>query len=87
MYQHLMLHGRHTQLLPLTILGETAQQCTELAVPFHKCTFANVITHKNRSALTILFVLDAQFTEQEDGSQATYAKSDGAPNCMKYSSE
>jgi hypothetical protein len=67
----------------LTSQGETSQQYTELIVPVHKCRFANVITHKNRSALTILFVLNAQSTEQETGSQATYVKSDGAPNCMK----
>lgn len=66
--------------------AETAQQYKELIVPVHKCRFANVITHKNRSALIILFVLDAQSTEQENGSQATQAKSDGAPNCMNYSS-
>ena len=86
MYQHLMQHGRHIQLLPLTSQGERAQQYMELIVPVHKCRFASVITHKNRSALTILFVLDAQSTEQENGSQATNAKSDGAPNCMTYSS-
>jgi hypothetical protein len=81
-----MQDGRDTQLLPLTSQGETAQKYTDLIAPFHKCRFAIVITHKNRSALTILFVLDAQSTEREDGSDTKYVKSKGAPNCMKYSS-
>jgi hypothetical protein len=81
-----MQHGRDTQLLPLTSQGETAQKYIELIVLVHKCRLAIVIAHKNRSALTILFAPDDQSTERENSSKAKYVNSEGAPNCMKYSS-